>query len=200
MNEKVLHTLEYDKVIRLLEEKADSAPGKKLCMELVPSTELEEIQKAQQETRDGLTRLFQKGSTSFGGNQDLGFSLRALEIGSSLSIQELLKISGLLNNVNRIKTYGKKEREDAPADSLDEYFELLSPLTLLANEIDRCILSEEEIADDASPRLKSIRRNMQITNEKIRNQLNSTLNGPARTVEHIGFRAGRPLTNISPAM
>ena len=181
MNEKVLHTLEYDKVINLLVEKADSAPGKKLCAELIPSTDLEEIQKAQQETRDGLTRLFQKGSTSFGGNQDLGFSLRALEIGSSLSIQELLKISRLLNNVSRIKTYGRREREDAPIDSLDEYFELLSPLTLFSNEIDRCILSEDEIADDASPRLKSIRRNIQITNEKIRNQLNSMLNGSART-------------------
>ncbi len=181
MNEKVLHTLEYDKIINQLTEKADSAPGKKLCQELVPSTDLEEIQAAQAQTRDGLSRLFKKGTTSFGGNQDIGYSLRSLEIGSALSVQELMKISRLLNNVNRIKAYGKKEREDIPSDSLDEYFEQLSPLTLLANEIDRCILSEDEIADDASPNLKSIRRNMQITNEKIRNQLNSMLNGSART-------------------
>ncbi len=181
MNEKVLHTLEYDKIIRMLTEKADSAPGKRLCQELVPSTDIEEIQAAQAQTRDGLSRLFKKGTTSFGGNQDIGYSLRSLEVGSTLSIPELMKISQLLNNVNRIKTYGKKEREEIPSDSLEEYFEQLSPLTLLANEIDRCILSEDEIADDASPKLKSIRRNMQITNEKIRNQLNSMLNGSTRT-------------------
>lgn len=181
MNEKVLHTLEYDKVIHQLIDKADSELGKKRCGELLPLIDLEEIRKAQKETCDGLSRLFRKGFTSFGSNCDIGYSLRSLEIGSTLSIQELIKISKLLNNVSRIKAYGRKEREDAPDDSLDEYFDGLSPLTLLANEIDRCILSEEEIADDASPRLKSIRRNMQVTNEKIRNQLNSMLNGSART-------------------
>lgn len=181
MNEKVLTTLEYNKIIHFLTEKADSAPGKKMCRELVPMTDPEDIRRAQGETRDALSRLFKKGSTSFGGNHDIGFSLRTLEIGSTLSIPELLKIAGLLNNVSRIRTYGAKEREDAPADSLDEYFELLYPLSALYNEITRCILSEEEIADDASPGLKSIRRNMQITNEKIHNQLNSMLNGSART-------------------
>ncbi len=181
MNEKVLRTLEYTKIIDLLVQKADSDPGRTLCLSLVPGTDPEEIALAQANTRDGLTRLFQKGSTSFGGNKDIGFSLRTLEIGSTLSIQELLKIAGLLDNVNRIKTYGKKAKEDAPKDSLDEYFENLSPLTGLSNEINRCILSEEEIADDASPRLKSIRRNMQITNEKIHNQLNSMVTGSCRT-------------------
>ncbi len=181
MNEKVLHTLEYDKIIGQLVEKADSPLGKKLCQDLVPFTDLEEIQKAQQETKDGLSRILKKGNTSFGSNQDLGFSLRSLEVGSALSIPELLKISRMLNNVNRVKSYGRKEREEQPDDSLQEYFDLLSPLTMLANEIDRCILSEEEIADDASPKLKNIRRNMQVTNEKIKNQLNSMLNGAART-------------------
>lgn len=181
MNQKVLKTLEYNKIIQLLIEKADSQPGKKLCEELVPSTDLEEIRKAQAETRDALTRLFKVGSTSFGSNHDLGFSIRSLEIGSTLSASELLKIAKLLDNVSRIKTYGKKDREDTPDDCLDEYFETLTPLTQLANEINRCILSEEEIADDASPRLKSIRRNQQLTNEKIHNQLNAMLTGSFRT-------------------
>ena len=181
MNEKVLRTLEYNKIIALLLEKADSAPGKQACETLVPSTDLEEIRKAQNETKDALTRLFQKGSTSFGGNYDIGFSLRTLEIGSTLSMPELLKVAKLLDNVNRIKTYGRRERDDAPQDSLDEYFELLTPLTQLANEINRCILSEEEMADDASPKLKSIRRNMLLTNEKIHSQLLSMVNGSART-------------------
>ena len=181
MNTKVLTTLEYTKIIDLLTEKADSEPGKKLCRELVPSTDLSAIRTAQRETKDALARLFRIGSTSFGSNRDLGFSIRSLEIGSSLSMSELLKLASFLDNVSRIKTYGKKEREDFPNDSLDAYFEGLTPMTQLANEINRCILSEEEMADDASPRLKSIRRSKLSTNEKIHSQLTSKVNGAYRT-------------------
>ena len=181
MNEKVLSTLEFHKIITLLAERADSQPGKKLCRELRPSTDLEEIRAAQSQTRDALSRLFQSGSTSFGGNGDIGFSLRSLEIGSSLSAGELLKIAKLLNNVSRIKAYGQRDMQDAPEDTLDPYFAQLSPLTLLAGEIDRCILSEEEIADDASPNLKRIRRTVLQTGEKIHSQLISMVNGSYRT-------------------
>ena len=181
MNAKVLTTLEYTKIIDLLTEKADSEPGKKLCRELVPSTDLSAIRTAQRETKDALARLFRIGGTSFGSNRDLGFSIRSLEIGSSLSMSELLKLASFLDNVSRIKTYGKKEREDLPNDSLDAYFEGLTPMTQLANEINRCILSEEEMADDASPRLKSIRRSKLSTNEKIHSQLTSMVNGAYRT-------------------
>ena len=181
MNTKVLTTLEYTKIIDLLTEKADSEPGKKLCRDLVPSTDLSAIRTAQRETKDALARLFRIGSTSFGSNRDLGFSIRSLEIGSSLSMSELLKLASFLDNVSRIKTYGKKEREDLPNDSLDAYFEGLTPMTQLANEINRCILSEEEMADDASPRLKSIRRSKLSTNEKIHSQLTSMVNGAYRT-------------------
>lgn len=181
MNEKVLRTLEYNKIISLLSEKADSEPGRKLCEALVPSTDLEEIKQAQTETADALSRLFKCGSTSFGGNRDIGFAVKTLEIGSTLSISELLKIAGLLDNVNRIKTYGRKEKEETPTDSLDEYFDALSPLTQVANEIRRCILSEDEIADDASSTLKSIRRQITLTGEKIHNQLNSMVTGAYRS-------------------
>ena len=181
MNTKVLTILEYNKIIDLLTEKADSEPGKKLCRDLVPSTDLSTIRTAQRETKDALARLFRIGSTSFGSNRDLGFSIRSLEIGSSLSMSELLKLASFLDNVSRIKTYGKKEREDLPNDSLDAYFEGLTPMTQLANEINRCILSEEEMADDASPKLKSIRRSKLSTNEKIHSQLTSMVNGAYRT-------------------
>ena len=181
MNQKVLKTLEYNKIIDLLTEKADSEPGKKLCQELVPSIDLAQIRQMQRETKDALNRLFKRGGTSFGSNADLRFSIKSLEIGSTLSIPELLKIASFLDNVSRIKTYGRKDREDTPEDSLDPYFEQLTPLTQIANEINRCILSEEEIADDASPRLKSIRRSMVQTSEKIHSQLTSMLNGPYRT-------------------
>ena len=181
MNEKVLKTLEYNKIIDLLSQKADSEPGRKLCRELLPSIDIDEIRKNQAETRDAIAKIFRSGSTSFGSNKDLGFSIKSLEIGSTLSSSELLKIAGMLDNVNRIKTYGKKEREDAPEDSLDPYFEALTPLTQVANEINRCIIGEDEFADDASPKLKSIRRSIQVTGEKIHNQLNSMLTGPYRT-------------------
>lgn len=181
MNQKVLKTLEYNKIIDMLTEKADSEPGKRLCRKLLPSTDLEEIVKNQKLTEDALGRLFKVGSTSFGSNSDLNFSIKSLEIGSTLSIVELMKIASMLDNVSRIKTYGKKDREDAPDDSLTEYFEQLTPLTQVANEINRCILAEDEIADDASPKLKSIRRSMLQTNEKVHSQLNSMLAGAYRT-------------------
>ena len=181
MNEKGLKILEYDKILHMLEEKADSAPGKKLCRELQPMTDLEEINIAQTHTQDALNRIFKLGSTSFGSNQEIGFALKSLEIGSTLSMPELLRIARLLDNVNRIKTYGRKDREDTPEDSLDPYFEQLTPLTQLSGEISRCILSEEEMADDASPGLKHVRRSMLLTNEKVRNQLNSMITGSYRT-------------------
>ena len=181
MNPKVLRVLEYNKIIDKLTEKATSEQGRKLTSSLVPMTDLGDISKAQTETSDALGRLFSKGSTSFGGNKDLGMCIKSLEVGSTLSISELLRIAAFLENVNRIKAYGRKEREDTPADSLDEYFDVLEPLTPLANEIRRCILSEEEIADDASPTLKHIRRSMVITNDKIHSQLTSMINGSYRT-------------------
>ncbi len=181
MNSKVLHVLEYNKIIGLLMDKASSEQGKKMASSLTPMTDLEHITKAQTETADALGHLFRKGSTSFGGNKDLGFCIKSLEVGSVLSIAELLRIASFLENTARIKAYGRKDREDAPADSLDPYFEELEPLTPLSNEIRRCILSEEEIADDASPALKQIRRRMAITNDRIHSQLASMINGSSRT-------------------
>ena len=181
MNKKVLHTLEYDKIIESLTDKADSEPGKALCRELIPEMDLEEVKQAQKETSDALSRILKYGSTSFGGNKDLGYSIKSLEIGSALSAPELLKIAAFLENTARIKSYGRGEKEDAGKDSLTPYFEKLTPLSPISEEIRRCILSEEEFADDASPELKRIRRSMAITGDKIHNQLNSLLNGSLRT-------------------
>ena len=181
MNAKVLRVLEYDKVIRMLEEKATSAPGRELCRALVPMTDLSEIEAAQEETAAALARIFRKGSISFGNNRPLGMSLRSLEIGSTLSAPELLGIAGLLENAARVKNYGRQEKDDAAADCLTEDFQFLEPLTPLSSEIRRCILSEEEIADDASANLKRIRRSMVSVGEKIHSLLNSMVNGSART-------------------
>lgn len=191
VNRKVLETLEYTKVRARLTEKATSDPGRRLCAELEPMTEAAEIEEAQTQTADALTMLFQKGSTSFGGNKDLTMALRSLEIGSTLSASELLKVAGQLKNVNRIKAYGRKQREnterdgeesgDYQASSLAGHFERLEPLTQLSVEIGRCILSEEEIADDASVNLKHIRRNIAVTGERIHSHLLSMVNGSCRS-------------------
>lgn len=181
MNQKALTILEFDKIIRLLTDRATSAPGKELCSALLPQTDLAQIEAAQSNTRDALNRLIKKGSISFGGNKPLSHSLSALEIGSCLSAPELLTIAGFLENANRIKSYGRKEREDSPEDSLDTYFEAIEPLTPLAQEIRRCILSEEEFADDASPALKHIRRSKMLNNEKIHSQLTGMVNGSLRS-------------------
>lgn len=178
MNEKVLNTLEYTNVIHLLEEKAGSAPGKKLCRELKPMTDIRLIEEAQQETSDALTRLIKKGSISFGSVKDFGFSLKSLEIGSSLTAAELLSFARFLSNVNRVKSWGKRDEGDETTDSLDDYFNLLEPLTRTADEINKCILDEEgHMADDASPTLKSIRKSLQQTNDKIHAELNRLVNG-----------------------
>lgn len=181
MNAKVLKTLEYHKIIDTLTELAGSAPGKELCRNLLPSTDLEEIRTLQTETSLALSLIYQKGSVSFSGVTDIRASLKRLEVGSILSPQELLRICKLLEACNRVKAYSRKENDNEMPTALDAMFQALQPLTPLANEIRRCIPSEEEISDDASPALKSIRRSMQQMNDKVHAQLTSMVNGSART-------------------
>ena len=180
MNQKALKSLEYYKIIDQLAEKASSPMGKDLCKHLLPSEDVYEIRHMQTQTRDALTRLFQKGNISFGSVKDVRGSLKRLEIGSPLGISELLAIAGLLENTNRVKAYSRNERGDAREDSLDGMFESLEPLTPLSSEIRRCILSQDEISDDASSGLMHVRRSIKIANDRIHTQLASLVNGSAR--------------------
>lgn len=181
MNQKALSSLEYPKIIERLTEKASSPMGKELCRKLQPSTNINRIRLMQTQTKDALTRLFQKGSVSFGSVKDIRGSLKRLEIGSSLGIMEILSVCALLENTSRVKAYSRGDRSDLPSDSLDSMFEQLAPLTPLSSEIRRCILSEDEISDDASPALRQVRRNMKVTNDRIHTQLSGLVNGNART-------------------
>ncbi len=180
MNQKACKALEYNKIIEQLTEKASSSMGKDLCRRLSPSTDIEEIRSLQTQTKDALTRLFQKGNLSFGNVKDVRGSLKRLEIGSTIGIAELLAICGLLENTGRVKAYSRNDRSDSLPDSLDGMFQSLEPLTPLTTEIRRCIISEDEISDDASSTLRQIRRNMKIANDKIHTQLSSLVNGSAR--------------------
>lgn len=176
MNQKALKVLEYDKIIQLLAEQATSAAGKKRCLELVPMTDKQLITDAQAQTADALSRIYRKGSISFGGLKDPGFQMKRLEIGGCLNAAELLSICTLLEITRRAKAYSRENRDDLPADSLDVLFAGLEPLTPLLEEIRRCIPAEDEISDDASPALHSVRRTIRNINDKIHGAMNNLLN------------------------
>ena len=193
MNQKALKTLEYNKIIQQLEEYASTEMGRTLCRELQPSCSLEEIRRNQTETSDAVTRIRMKGSLSFGGVKDVRGSLKRLEIGSSLNITELLAISSLLTVTARAKAYGRREESELPDDSLDEMFRALEPLTPVNAEIKRCILSEDEVSDDASPGLSKVRRSMRVIAGRVHTQLNSILNSSRTYLQEavITMRDGR---------
>ena len=176
MNQKALKVLEYDKIIQLLAEQATSDAGKKRCLELVPMTDKQLITDAQAQTADALSRIYRKGSISFGGLKDPGFQMKRLEIGGCLNAAELLSICTLLEITRRAKAYSRENRDNLPADSLDVLFTGLEPLTPLLEEIRRCILAEDEIGDDASPALHSVRRTIRNINDKIHGAMNNLLN------------------------
>ncbi len=176
MNKKVLYTLEYNKITEQLSSYASSDWAKEHCIHLKPITDKAKIEQAQAETAAALSRIYRKGSLSFSGIHKIGMSLKRLEIGGILSIEELLHIASLLEAAKRVKTYGRNDRDNIPADTLDAMFTSIEPLTPLCEEIRRCIISEDEIADDASSQLKSIRRNIQGMNGRIHNQMTSILN------------------------
>ncbi len=176
MNQKALKVLEYDKIIQLLAEQATSDAGKKRCLELVPMTDKQLITDAQAQTADALSRIYRKGNISFGGLKDPGFQMKRLEIGGCLNAAELLSICTLLEITRRAKAYSRENRDDLPADSLDVLFAGLEPLTPLLEEIRRCIPAEDEISDDASPALHSVRRTIRNINDKIHGAMNNLLN------------------------
>ena len=176
MNEKVLHTLEYNKILDQLTEYAFSADAKSRCQKLRPITDRAQIEQLQQQTSDALSRLFKYGSLSFSGVTDIRDSLKRLEIGGALSAIELLRVCSLLESAKRAKAFARSQEDnDQPDDSLTGLFAGIEPLTPLCDEIRRCILSEDEIADDASSTLHSIRRSMRGMNDKIRAQMNSMI-------------------------
>ena len=184
MNSKALHTLEYDKIITMLESYAASPLGKEYCKNLLPTDDDELIFKAQRETSDALTHILTQDEISFGGIKDIRESLKRLEIGSILGITELLNISSLLSTAGSVKNFFRKSlnENDETGDSLNERYQLIEPLSPLMKEIHRCIIDENTIADDASQGLSQVRRSMKIAGNKIHDKLNSIVNGSSRNM------------------
>lgn len=181
MNQKTLFKLEYDKIIALLEKEATSFRGGQLCRRLKPMTDIDKINTYQEQTAAAFTRIIQKGRISFGDAAPVEESMKRLEIGGALSISELLRICRLLDNTARVKSYGRHDTQEESSDCLDVYFAQLEPLTPLSSEIERCIIGEDEISDDASSTLKHIRRSINGINDKVHATLTSLVNGSLRT-------------------
>ena len=189
MNEKVLHIVEFNKIIEQLTENANSAPAKMLCKELRPMDNLPDIRLAQEETDAALQLLIRKGNVNFGSNRDFGYTFGALSIGSTLTAAELLHLASFLDNVGRVQEDGTTQAggrgvsalgsndQIRPEDNiLFDLFDCLYPLKSLSREILRCILSEEEIADEASPGLRRVRREIKEASGRIHQQLNKMVN------------------------
>lgn len=176
MNKRSLRILEYNKIIDMLIPYAGSPMGQTLCKRLKPSTDHGEILRLQEETSDALSRLYKQGSISFSGVTDIGMSLKRLEVGATLSPAELLDIARLLENTLSVRQYGISEEENHEPDCLDSRFLDLMPLEHLSRDIRRCILSADEIADDASSALKALRRSKKQINDKIHTQLLNIVN------------------------
>ena len=176
MNQKDFKTLEYNKILEKLSSYASSEENKKKCLKLKPLTDIDKINHLQQTTKDALDRLYKDSGISFTGLCNINASLKRLEIGASLNSGELLRISSLLELAKRAKAYDRSNKDDEKSDSLSELFADLSPLSPLYEEIRRCILSEDEIADDASPALFKIRKSIRGMNDRIHAQLTSIMN------------------------
>ena len=190
MNEKVLHIVEFNKIIAQLAEQANSEPAKALCRNLKPMDNLPDIRLAQEETDAALQLLLRKGNVNFGSNRDFGYTFGALSIGSTLTAAELLHLSSFLDNVGRVQVYGTTEdggkgisalggsgEAVKPEDNiLFDLFDCLYPLKSLSKEIQRCILSEEDIADEASPGLRRVRREISMASGRIHQQLSKMVN------------------------
>lgn len=175
MNKRSLRILEYNKILGMLTEYAVSPMAKRRCDRMKPQREIGTINALQGETRDALLRLHKQGNPSFAGLKDIGATIKRLEVSGSLTSRELLDLAGLLETAHAIKQYGDGSdldmTEKVNVDSLTESFNQLVLLDNISSEIRRCIIAENELADDASSALKSIRRSMQLTNDKLHQQL-----------------------------
>ena len=176
MNQKVYHTLEYYKILDMLAGYASCEETRKRALALTPITDAAEIEHLQQTTSDALSRLYKGSGISFAGIHNVNASLKRLDIGGSLNTTDLLHICSLLEVAKRAKAYDRSDRADDKTDSLSPLFSQIEPLSPLLEEIKRCVIGEDEIADDASPALFKIRKSIRGMNDRIHAQLTNLMN------------------------
>ncbi|MCI8341821.1 MAG: endonuclease MutS2 [Firmicutes bacterium] len=179
MNEKALRTLEYNKIIEKLKNFAISPMGKELCAGLKPSVNITEIEKWQKDTTEASAMIVRKGNIPLGGIREIRPQIKRAMAGGTLNIEELMNVNEFLYVCRKVKNYSKNENKGESYESIDEMFEMVVPLDRLEAEISRCVVSEVEIADDASAKLREIRHGINVANNRIRDHLNSIINSPA---------------------
>lgn len=175
MNNKVLQILEFNKIIEKLTAYASCEPGVRLCSKLRPDIDFHTIVQNQEETAAAVNRLRLFGNLTFPSVSDIGESLKSLAVDSSLSLNELYKIKILLEVVEKAYSYKEKADNEKYSDSLSEYFEELSPVKDLKKELDRCIVSEDQVADSASSNLSKLRRQLKNIESRLHTELNNIL-------------------------
>jgi len=174
--EKSLQKLELDRVLSMLAECAGSLEGKESCLRLRPVSDLDEVKILLEQTTAASDLSTRKGKPSFSGVTDVSVSLERADRGGSLMMGELLQIAGVLRCTRNLKGYCDEEEK---ATILDPLFQALTPNKYLEDKIFGSILSEEEMADTASPELADIRRHMRIQAGKIRDGLQKIISSPA---------------------
>ena len=175
MNTKALKTLEFNKIIEMLQSKAISEPGKAMARELVPATELIDIEIGQRETSEALKYVLKSGSLPLGGIKDVNGATKRAAIGGVLMIEELMNVADFLYVCGKAVNYAKESEKDGAEGRIRDLFEQIVTLPALAKELNRCIISEQELADDASPKLSDIRRNVKTQSARVRETLNSII-------------------------
>ena len=180
MKERTLRVLEYYKIIDKLKEKAESSLGKELIDIIAPSTEIDEIEYFQRETEEAFNIIIKKGNPPLFGINNVKNYVKRAEKGGMLFPSDLLKISDSLRVVRALKTFSKDIEEDKSLkiEIIYGLIESLESSKILEEEINRCIISEEELSDNASSKLSSIRRSMTVKNDSIKSKLNSIVNSP----------------------
>ena len=175
MNEKALKTLEYTKIRERLTAQALSPMGKEKCNELVPLDDLSEIIREQRETTEAVNMALKKGRLPLGGIKDIRSHLERAKAGGVLAIDELMAVGEFLYVCRKVKNYSKQENKSDIFPVLEDYFEIVKTINTVENEINRCILNEQEVSDDASSGLRAVRREIRNANGSIRDKLNSII-------------------------
>lgn len=179
MDNKALNTLEFDKIKNMLSSKAASALGKRLVDELMPSSDISDIRRWQTETSVAVSMIMKKGSLVLGGLKDITDSLKRVNIGGVLSIDELTSIGSFLYCARKAKKYSESESKNDDFSALSSYFDAIVCLSELENDIERCIIDGKEISDEASPALRDIRRSIRVSNDRIKEHLSGIIHSSA---------------------
>lgn len=170
MNQKALETLEYKKIIAQLKREMGSAASAKLADELTPLTSEKIIKEELRSTTEAVDLIVRKGPLPTGGLYDIREALLLAKKGGSLTMRQLLEVQNVLGISSEVVAF---MHDDALPDLkyIGEMVDLIVEFTALEKEISRCILTEDEMADNASPKLKDIRRSIHQQNQAIKNKL-----------------------------